>query len=87
ERGEAGIPLDLFRTALPAQWIQKTAGGGRALLINWAEEERELSLDLSPHAPGVREVRDLWTGESVPVIDGRLICRLAPHACRLTGFS
>ena len=66
-RGEAGVPFDLFYSALPAQWIQRVGEGRRVLLVNWSDEPRDLSLDLSSAGIDARSGNDFWTGASVNI--------------------
>ncbi len=79
-RGEAGVPLDLFYSALPAQWIQRVGEGRRVLLVNWSDEPRDLSLDLSSAGIDARSGNDFWTGASVNIRGKVLTLPLAPHA-------
>jgi hypothetical protein len=83
ERGEAGIPLDLFTADYVTKWTQRLRRGFRALLINWEDRERELSLDLKALKLPGRKARNFWTDEPVSLRQGRLTRRLSPHACLL----
>ena len=83
ERGEAGIPLDLFRSAHPSVWLQKTSVGHRILLINWSEEERTMSVDLKEHGIESSNLIDFWTDEATVASEGRIVRKLKPHASYL----
>lgn len=85
-RGAAGVPLDLFRSQRPQQWIQRVGGGWRVLLVNWADEPREIALDL--RAVGIDAERgiDFWTGTAVKLRGGVLSRALPPHASLLAEF-
>jgi hypothetical protein len=88
QRGEAGIPLDLFQAEYPSLWIQKASVGHRMLFINWSDEEMTLSLDLRAHGIDSSKVVDFWTGEGMNTSNGRMEVKMQPHASYLgvTGF-
>ncbi len=86
ERGGAGVPLDLFRSARPSFWVQSVRGGQRVLLVNWSDRARRVSLDLTGRDLPGGDARNFWTGEPVPVRHGRLAADLSPHACLLVEF-
>ncbi len=77
ESGEAAIPLDICSSARPARWLQKLAGGGRALLINWKDQEQEMAIDF-PELPS--RVKNFWKGTWMTVPDTVI---LPPHSCLL----
>lgn len=81
ERGEGGVPLDLFSSELPAYWKQKLSRGARVLMINWTDREQELRLDLRPLGLDGCALRDFWTDRPVTARDGRLTRKIAPHGC------
>jgi len=82
-RGAAGVPLDLFRSPRPAQWLQRTSAGWRVLLVNWSDEPREIALDLRAVGIDAERGRDFWTDAAIKVRDGVLSRPLPPHACLL----
>lgn len=86
-RGAPGVPLDLFRSQRPAQWIQRVGAGWRVLLVNWFDEPREVSLDLRTLGIDADRGRDFWTDGGVKVVGGMLSRPLAPHACLLAEFT
>lgn len=84
EKGSAAIPIDLFRSKYPSQWVQKLASGlHRVLLINWTDRKMNLDLDLAALNVPTGNLRNFWTNESVKTKGGRLSVSLAPHACLL----
>ncbi|CAN5391258.1 hypothetical protein BH09VER1_BH09VER1_08030 [soil metagenome] len=84
EKGNAAIPLDLFRSEYPASWVQRLDSGlHRILLINWKDGPASLSLDLASLNIPHRNPKNFWSGESVKVKRGKLSLRLAPHSCLL----
>jgi len=83
ESGYDGRPLDLFEHSLPIFWTQKLKKGGRILVINWSDEEKEIPVDWKTLAPGISEVRNFWTSEMEKCSDR---INLPPHSCRLWEF-
>jgi hypothetical protein len=84
EKGEAAVPIDLFRSKYPSYWVQKLSSGlHRVLLINWSDKSAVLSLDLAALNVPFLELRDFWNDEEVLVKRGKLLVNLAPHACFL----
>ena len=83
ESGYACRPLDMFEHELPVYWTQKLKKGGRALVINWEDEAKELPLDWNKLAPGVSEVRNFWNGKTEKCADR---VSLEPHSCKLWEF-
>jgi len=84
EKGAAAIPLDLFRSKLPAFWIQRLRSGlHRVLLINWSDCRDSLEIDLAALNVPTRHLLDFWTGEPVRCHGGKLSMDLAPHSCLL----
>jgi hypothetical protein len=79
ERGEAGIPLDLFQSDHPSTWIQKTSSGHRILLTNWSDEEKSMSFDLKAHGIESSSVIDFWTDEPTETKNGGIVKKLKPH--------
>lgn len=85
-RGTAGVPLDLFRSERPAQWIQRVGEGWRVLLVNWSDEPREIALDLRAAGLDAERGLDFWTDAAVNLRAGVLARPLPPHACLLVEF-
>ena len=85
-RGAAGVPLDLFRSERPAQWIQRVGEGWRVLLVNWSDEPREIALDLRAVGLDADRGLDFWTGAAVKLRGGVLSRALPPHASLLAEF-
>ena len=83
ESGYACRPLDMFEHELPVYWTQKLKKGGRALVINWEDEAKELPLDWNKLAPGASEARDFWNGKTEKCMDR---IGLEPHSCKLWEF-
>ena len=83
ERGEAGIPLDLFQSDHPSTWIQKTSSGHRILLTNWSDEEKSMSFDLKAHGIECSSVIDFWTDEPTETKNGGIVKKLKPHSSYL----
>ena len=84
EKGAAAVPVDLFRSELPAFWVQKLASGlHRVLLINWTDRAALREMDLAGLNVPTAGLVNFWTGESVPVKAGRVSAHLAPHSCLL----
>lgn len=86
-RGAAGVPLDLFRSPRPAQWLQRTSAGWRVLLVNWSDEPREIALDLRAIGIDAERGRDFWTDAAIKVRDGVLSRPLPPHTSLLADFA
>jgi hypothetical protein len=85
-RGAAGVPLDLFRSPRPAQWLQRTSAGWRVLLVNWSDEPREITFDLRAFGIDAERGRDFWTDAVVKVRDGVFSRPLPSHASLLVEF-
>lgn len=86
QRGEAAIPVDLFESDIASKWIQRIPGGVRALLVNWSDEESELSVDLGALGVNLHGGRNFWNGEEVRAPGGMLRAALKPHSCLLAEF-
>lgn len=82
EPGETGIPLDLFAVEHPSYWLQKTASGHRALLINWTDESAVRELNLAPHGISAGSATDLWHDTVYPVEKNQLRFELPPRSCK-----
>ncbi len=84
ERGETGIPLDLFSSDRPAFWLQKLAAGrSRLLLINWDDKAKSMSFDLAKNGLNYSKASDFWTGSQIKMKAGKTEVNLAPHSCLL----
>ena len=84
EKGNAGVPLDLFRSELPEYWVQKVRPGlHRVLLVNWRDRRAVLKLDLKTLNLPCQNLKNFWTDASVPLKGGRLETELPPHTCLL----
>ncbi|MBE2204337.1 MAG: alpha-galactosidase [Chthoniobacterales bacterium] len=84
EKGDAGIPLDLFRSELPAYWVQKTTPSlHRILLVNWQDRPAVFRMDLKTLNLSGRNLKNFWTDAPVTTRSGRLEVELPPHACLL----
>lgn len=82
EKGEAGRPLDLFRSELPACWVQRTTPIlHRVLLINWGDQSAVLRMDVSDLP--ARSLKNFWTGEPVSFNAGRIEVEIPAHGCLL----
>ena len=84
EKGDAAVPIDLFRSKYPSYWVQKLSSGlHRVLLINWGEKNAVLVLDLAALNVPFRQLRNFWNDESVVAKGGKLSVKLSPHSCLL----
>jgi len=83
ERGEAGLPLDLFQSDFPAIWIQKTKTGHRILLINWENNEKQATFDLTQHQITGKKVVDFWTEKQMIIKNNVISIDLLPHTSLL----
>jgi hypothetical protein len=84
EKGDAAVPIDLFRSNLPSYWVQKLSSGlHRVLLVNWGEKSALLTLDLAALNVPLRRLRNFWNDEAVVTKSGKLSLKLAPHSCVL----
>jgi len=84
EKGEAAIPLDLFRSELPIVWVQKLPSRRhRVLLVNWSDASRELSVDLAALNLPTQNISDFWTGEPLHITSGKIVMELPAHGCLL----
>ena len=84
EKGEAAVPLDLFRSSLPSCWVQRLPSHAhRVLLINWTSKEAEHSVDLRALNLAGRCAMDFWKDQPIRIAHGKITARLAPHSCLL----
>ncbi|MDD5679055.1 MAG: alpha-galactosidase [Kiritimatiellae bacterium] len=83
EKGQAGVPLDLFRSRYPGVWLQKRGKGCRVLLVNWKAEPRELVFNLRASGINSSRVKDFWSGKPVAVKSGRIVANVPAHGCLL----
>ncbi len=86
ESGETAVPLDLFKSEIPAFWLQKLRHGCRVLIVNWKEEDDEFVFDLDRHGISCRKAVDFWNGHKFCLHDGKLKSVLSPHTCLLAEF-
>ncbi len=87
ERGGAGVPVDLFESDIASKWVQKTPSGFRILLVNWSDEEKELSLDYGKLGYNGSEARNFWTDEKCTFRNNIATATLAPHRCAMYEFN
>ena len=80
DSGFGGRPLDLFERVLPVYWSQQLKHGGRLLIVNWEDEEREIPVSPVSALCGNSEVRDFWTGKTEKCTG---CAALPPHSCKL----
>lgn len=84
EKGAAAIPVDLFRSKLPALWVQKLSSGlHRVLLINWNDHREIVEIDMAALNLPTRQLLNFWTNEPVRTKAGKLSVNLPPHSCLL----
>jgi len=81
ESGDAAIPLDLFRSALPSTWLQQVGSYHRLLLINWTEQTAVHSFDLKAYHLAPTSVVNFWNDQSVPVNQGVIQAKIPPRSC------
>lgn len=83
-KGEAGVPVDLFKSELPAYWVQRVNSSlHRILLTNWQDRRSILRMDLNAFNIPTLEVQDFWSEEAISVRNGRIEVELPAHACLL----
>lgn len=82
ERGESGLPLDLFTSSHASCWLQRVGGHHRVLLINWEDEAKVVRFDLGAHGLAGGRLADFWRGQALPSASV-LELALAPRSCRL----
>jgi len=88
EPGDAAVPLDLFQAELPSTWLQRTAGGHRALLINWTDAPARFSLDLRSHGTAAANAVNFWDDQPLQLLeDGRLAAELPGRSCLMATLS
>lgn len=85
--GGSGIPLDLFQHSLPSYWLQKVKDYHRALLVNWSDEEQEMTMDLAQHNLSPASAVNFWNDQPVAINNGELSCVLKPHSCLLVNLN
>lgn len=86
--GRHAVPVDLFGgEELPRVWrLKRRSGAMVTAVFNWLDAESETALtgaDLGLDARRRYGLRDLWSGASVEMRDGRLVLRQPPHSVRL----
>jgi hypothetical protein len=81
ERGDAAIPLDLFKSELPSCWLQKVGNYWRVLLINWTDETAFAAFDPAEHGINALRARDFWNDKYITLQNNKLSLELAPRSC------
>lgn len=81
ELGDTAVALDLFESALPSYWIQKTPSGHRVLLVNWEDSPAVRRLDLGALGIPSRSCMNFWNDRLVHVRNGILEEELPPRSC------
>ena len=81
ETGETAIPLDLFKSDIPAYWLQKIGEKHRVLLINWNDTPSEMSFDLNQHNIHGNKAVNFWNDETVKISKGKINTILEPRSC------
>jgi len=87
ESGETGVPLDLFESELPGNWLQKVGNQYRVLLINWTDEVQEKSFDFLEHNICAVRAINFWNDDSVAIDHHCLRVELQPRSCLLAVVS
>lgn len=84
KKGNAGIAIDLFRSELPAYWVQNvSADQHRILIVNWSDYAAVFQMDLEALNIPHRKLMNFWTDQPVTVQGGRIEIELPPHGCLL----
>jgi hypothetical protein len=83
DSGDAAIPLDLFRSELPATWLQRVGKYHRLLVANWTDEPAVHSFDFQAHHIAAKTAVNFWNDQAVPMIDGVIRVELPPRSCLL----
>jgi hypothetical protein len=84
EKGDAAVPLDLFRSENASLWLQKLdSGAHRLMLVNWDDKASEIGIDLKKHNLHPKSAVNFWRGGSVPVKNGVVSAALPPRSCLL----
>jgi len=81
KHGKTAIPLDLFKSNLPAYWLQEVDDKHRVLLINWNDEAKEISFDLNKHGINSSQVVNFWNDEPVKIANNKIEIILEPRSC------
>ncbi|MCL5743370.1 MAG: alpha-galactosidase [Acidobacteria bacterium] len=86
--GRHAVPVDLFSgDELPRIWRAERLGGAIVTAVfNWLDAEQESAITAGDLGldPGLRySLRDLWSGASVEIENGKLMLRQPPHSVRL----
>jgi len=82
--GSMGIPLDFGIENVSGKWLRIEKDRCYIGLINWKDEVQKFEIDLSgyPEVAGSYGTVDLFSGEKVPVKNGRISLTLPPHTSR-----
>lgn len=83
EVGDTAIPLDLFKSDLPAHWLQKVGNKHRVLLINWNDEAKEMTFNFNQYGIKANEAVNFWNDEPVKITQSRIDVILEPRSCLL----
>jgi Melibiase len=83
EVGDTAIPLDLFKSDLPAHWLQKVGDKHRVLLINWSDEAKKMSFNLNQYGISTNEAVNFWNDEAVKINNNRIEATIEPRSCLL----
>jgi len=81
EVGKTAIPLDLFKSDLPAHWLQKVGDKHRILLINWSDEAKEMTFNLNQYGINSNQAVNFWNDEAVKIDQGKITTILEPRSC------
>ena len=83
ESGEAAIPLDLFKSEIPAYWVQKLSKGYRVLMVNWSEKNQELKLNLQSLSIIYHTAINFWNDHPVKIRNSRIEEIVPARSCLL----
>jgi hypothetical protein len=83
DSGDAAIPLDLFRSELPATWLQRVGGYHRLLLANWTDAPAVQAFDFKMHDITAKIAVNFWNDQAIPMSDGVIRAELPPRSCLL----
>ena len=83
ESGEAAIPLDLFKSEIPAYWVQKLSKGYRVLMVNWSEKNQELKLNLQSLSIIYHTAINFWNDHPVKICNNRIEEIVPARSCLL----
>ena len=87
--GKHAIPLDLFSGVdIPRIWKLELESRAVFGIFNWIDEpsETEWSMKDLEMEEGDYQVTDLWSGQPVKLINGKLLLKQEPHTVKLLEF-